>query len=632
MTSTARYYWKIVASIIAVTTATLVLGEAFTHSFNNQLDAPLLHRMTFTFRKPLIFGLMAVMQLIMALTVHRLLAPMLRHLADPAHSDPTLYAKARKAALGVPWLLIFVTVLFWTIGTLAFFAVNNWKSPGGTPLGWVLSFKITEGLLSSILSALIIDLLLLEPKKLLKMEQIRPGERDFFAEFRDLIIMLATLGTVIVHLAYVARYFIIKEPGISGPGSPLASLIMVGTVIGLVAMTMVSLSQRKERFQAWTLRERITELAAAGAVDLTARAVILNFDDIGSLSDAFNSYTESLRSMIAEMDTTMQTLTGIHANLTMRTTTMQGVVDEIGKAVGQIGQTVEEESAAVTMSTSAITAMGTTIDKLHEVIEQQAAVVSQSAAGVEQMIANIKAIGSDVENVEALYKALGDSARRGKEQITEANALTGQVAAMSSLILDANKMVASIAAQTNLLAMNAAIEAAHAGEAGAGFSVVADEIRKLAEKSAGQSRDIGSNLKEIKHTIDKAVASAAAASQGFDEVSERIASVNDFQDRIRNALREQSDGSRQVLEGISTINDVTGTVSNGAKDLTSRAGTLIQGMQNLNALSDRVRAGMVRISSDSERIDTAFSDVLSLVKANEGAMAKVNNRLGRFKV
>jgi methyl-accepting chemotaxis protein len=626
------YSGFIALSVITIPVLTLILGEAFTHLFNTMLDAPLLERVTFTFQKPLIFGLLAVMQIIMILTVSRLLSPLVRFLRNPDREDKPSYAAARKAALGVPWILILVTVLFWTLGTIVFYALNDWKSPGGTPLAWVLSFKITSGLLSATLNALIINLILLEPKKTLAMEHVWPGEQDYFAEYRDLIIMFAAIATSIVHLAYIARYFILYEPGTRGPSNPVLSMMVVGAVIASIALLMVSLSRREDKLQTTVLRDRIAELAAEAHVDLTARAGILNFDAIGALSDAFNGYTNSLRTMILEISDSMATLTSMSEDLTDKTTLMRIDMEEIGQSVEGIDRTVQDEAASVEASSLSIEAIGRNVENLHHVINEQAAVVTQSGAGIEQMIANIRSVTGSVEQIDTHYLALAGAATEGKQKISQANVLISKVAEMSGLLLDANKMIAAIASQTNLLAMNAAIEAAHAGESGAGFSVVADEIRSLAEKSTLQSKDIGARLREVKATIDQAVAAAGDASRGFDEVSSRIDTVNNFQEEIRNALREQSEGSKQVLDGITTINGVTESVKTGAREMTDSTATLVAGMRELNKLSSMVKTEMQRISADVGSIGAAFADVTMMVETNQNAIDKVNARIQRFKV
>lgn len=626
-----KFFGRIVISIVATPVVTLLLGEAFTHLFNTALDASIFERITFTFQKPLIFALVLVMQFILIGLVWLLLKPLMRFLAKPDKSDEAGYAAARKAALGVPWAVIMVTVLFWVAGTIAFYAMNDWKSPGGTPLGWVLAFKITEGMLSATLNALIIDLILLEPKRSLDMARIRQGERDVFSETRDFITMLSTVGATVVHLAYVANYFIARDPAARGLSNPVASLIVTGSIIGLVALAMVVLSRHEDDLQAKLLRKRILDLSSSEAVDLSAHAAMLNFDAIGGLADAFNGYTEGLRTMVADISDTMNVLDQACATLTGGTDQLRNALKEITVSVGDVDETVEKEATSVKESSASIEVIDRNIQSLHKAIDEQAAIVTESSAGIEQMIGNIQSVSSSIEQVDSYYERLTSAASSGKQRIAETNALIVKAAEMSTMLVDANKLIAAISAQTNLLAMNAAIEAAHAGDAGAGFSVVADEIRKLAEKSGTQSKEVARRLKEVKDSIDLAVSAADGASKGFDDVSSLIETVNRFQDEIRNAMHEQSAGSKQVLEAITAMNGVTETVKVGAAEMSESATSLVDGMRRLNELSDLVRGEMRRITGDVEQIGSTFSDIVAMITSNIESIGRVNRQMDRFR-
>ncbi len=626
-----RFFNSMVVSLVATPVATVVLGEAFTHSFNIMLDEGLGRRMLFTFQKPMIFGLVGVMLVILVASLRGVLAPLFRWLAAPDAGDEAAYRAARRAALGIPWTLIIVTVAFWTAGTLAFFALNDWKSPGGTPLAWVLAFKITEGLMSATLNVLVINLLLLEPKKALRMERMLPGERDRFSESRDLIIMFSAMAAAVTHLAYVARYFVMRDPGARGPSDPVVSLAVVGSCLAAAALAMTLLSRREDRIQAALLRARIVELSSGGEADLEAHAPMLNFDAIGALADAFNGYTSTLRAMVRDIKTTMEGLASACDRLGSGTGGMKQALDEIASSVGGIGDTVEAEARSVEESTASIEAIGLNVRRLHEAIDEQAAMAAESGAGIEQMIGNIRSLSSSVEQVDAYYGGLTRAAGEGKRKLDEANALISRVSEMSGMLLDANRLIAAISAQTNLLAMNAAIEAAHAGEAGAGFSVVADEIRSLAEKSGSQSKDVAKRLREVKDSIDSAVTASADASRGFDEVASLIDTVSGREDEIRNALREQAEGSKQVLEAIGSMNGVTGRVKEGAREMGESAVSLAEGMRRLSELSSRVRAEMRRITGDVDRIGATFADVVAMVEANTGAIGRVTGQIGRFK-
>jgi methyl-accepting chemotaxis protein len=623
---------RIALSLALLSILALILGEAFTHSFNASLDQPLGARLVFTFQKPLIFGLAGVMILVMVLAVRALLSPLFRHLAAPQHSSEELYARARRATLGIPWILIGITVAFWTLGTLVFYALNGWKAPGGTPLPWVLAFKITEGLLTATLNALVIDRILIGTRRLLAMERVRPGERDRFAESRELLASVAGSAACIVHLAYIARYFSLKEAGQRGPDDLLLSFLMVGSAIGLLSAAIIQLSRRQSRLQSLSLRERLLGLASAESVDLSARAAILTFDETGGVADAFNAYTESLRAMVAELGESSEVLDRACSVLGTGIEGMKAALGGISGSIARISGHIGEESASVEAANESLGGIGRSLEELRRTIDGQAAVVSESSAGIEEMISSVRSVAANVDQVDSRYAGLGAAAGEGKRRIAETNGLIGKVAEMSGLLLDANRVIAGVAAQTNLLAMNAAIEAAHAGEAGAGFSVVADEIRSLAEKSQLQSKGIGRQLSEIKESIDRAVASASGAAQGFDEVAALIETVSRFESEIRGALQEQSAGSRQVLEALASMNGVTETVRGGARAMGAGAERLIAGMAELRGQASRTREETRLILADMAELDAAFARVGDMVRENAGAVGRVAAQLRRFRL
>jgi methyl-accepting chemotaxis protein len=632
MSEKKSFFGSIVLSLVVVQVTALVLGEAFTHSFNVLLDETVPARLFFTFRKPLIFGLVAVFELVMIATVRALLGPLLAWLRRPEKGDSPLYARARKAALGIPWFLIAVSTIFWTAGSLAFFAMNGWKAPGGTPLGWVLAFKISEGLLSATLNAVVINLILVGPKRRLGMARMKEGESDRFAGARELIVVLAAVSATSVHLAYMARYFVLRTPGAKGPADPLLSALVVGAFFAATAGFTTLLSRRESRLETRLLGERIRSLSSAGGVDLSARAEIVGFDEIGLLADSFNDYTESLAAMVADLGASAEALGRTCGGLASGTASLEVSMREIALSVAEIDGHISAEGEAVAASDSAIGEIALAIEALKAAADSQAAMTEESVAGIEELVASIKSVSSNVEQIRSHYEDLAAASAEGSRGIEETNRDIGEVLGMSSSLLDANRVIAGIAAQTNLLAMNAAIEAAHAGEAGAGFSVVASEIRKLAEKSGIQAKEVGADLKTMTTTIARAAEASAGARAGFARVAGLVARVNRFEDEVRAAMSEQSAGTKEITEAMASLNAATGRVDGAARDIDARATALRGQTARLAELSRRTGAEMGRIATDIEAMRADFDRVAAAIAANKEAAEHVKVRVGRFRL
>jgi len=203
-------------------------------------------------------------------------------------------------------------------------------------------------------------------------------------------------------------------------------------------------------------------------------------------------------------------------------------------------------------------------EQLNGHVTEQAAAVTESSAAIEQMIANIRSVTSTLQRNTRNVEELQEASEVGHSGLSGVVADIRGITAESESLLEINSVMQNIASQTNLLSMNAAIEAAHAGEAGRGFAVVAAEIRKLAESSAVQSKTISTVLKKIKSSIDTITKSTEGVLRKFDAIDEGVKIVAGQENNILNAMEEQGQGSRQILQAMGQLKDITQKVKEEA--------------------------------------------------------------------
>jgi len=376
--------------------------------------------------------------------------------------------------------------------------------------------------------------------------------------------------------------------------------------------------------------ERMKEISE-GDGDLTARLKTSGDDEIADLTRYFNAFTEKLSTMVKVVQGTLQNLTSTSHELVSNTEQTAAAVNEITANVESFKTRSETQGKAIDETAVSMDSLTQGLGSLDGMIEDQSGSVSQSSASVEEMVANVDSVTGNVATLVSLFTELLSSADLGKNCITEVVGLVGGIADQGESLDETNKLIAAIASQTNLLAMNAAIEAAHAGDAGKGFSVVADEIRKLAENSTEQSKMTSTVLKDVRTMINDVVRSSSEAEKTFETILSKIEGVSQLSEEIKAAMNEQGKGNAQVLEAMRKITDISTNVKRRSADMRNESTDALVKIGGVRRLSDEFRAGMDEIAIGTEEINKAVSEIRQLGQDNKDSIEKAQSASSRFK-
>ena len=408
------------------------------------------------------------------------------------------------------------------------------------------------------------------------------------------------------------------------------SIIISAVIIALVIFTAIFLSRSISR-PIVKVTQTLKDISE-GEGDLTKTIDINSKDEIGSLAHYFNQTLSKIKNLVISIKKEACSLSEIGNDLASNMTQTASAVNEITANVQSIKSRVINQSASVTQTNSTMENVLSNINKLNDHIEDQSSNISQASSAIEEMVANINSVTGTLINNAANVKSLIEASEMGRAGIEAVAADIEEISRESEGILEVNSLMKNIAGQTNLLSMNAAIEAAHAGEAGKGFAVVADEIRKLAESSGEQSKTIAAVLKKIKESIDKITKSTSTVLQEFEAIDSNVKIVTEQEDNIRNAMEEQGEGSKQILEGVSNVREITRQVINGSNEMNDGTHEVLRECEDLDKVTQEIAIGMNEMAHGAEQINIAIHHVNDISLKNRERINTLMDEVSRFKV
>jgi methyl-accepting chemotaxis protein len=400
-------------------------------------------------------------------------------------------------------------------------------------------------------------------------------------------------------------------------GATLASL--------LVAMVLALLFSGNIIRRVHSVMEISADLARG---DFTTSVAVTGSDEVAELGTNITTAVQELGEVVATVVQRVRVLGETGRRLAERSEETAATVDGINTIVDQSRDQNEDLVANVTETSAVIEQMARNIESLDGSIQHQSAAIEQSSASVEEMISSIENISQVSTRARNQLETLSGASRAGRDSLNSQETLVTEMADAGKSLQEANQLIAGVAGQTNLLAMNAAIEAAHAGEYGRGFAVVAEEIRKLAETTSTQSNQVKKDIRSMQQLISRLVEGSTTSSDSFGRIQNALEEVHTVFEEIFSAMEEQRTGGSEILTALSQMRDITGTVHDGSREMKDGNAQMLEAIRNVTDITQQSRDAMQRIGEGMTTIAAAMADVASISDLNRSQIADIVQATG----
>lgn len=373
----------------------------------------------------------------------------------------------------------------------------------------------------------------------------------------------------------------------------------------------------------------VSELEKTG--DLSRRICININDDIGLLTSEQNALMDKLAGTINTLKDEIGNVSASANVLHESSAKSLLALDTMKDSVVKIEEEEKKTNEIINHTYTDIESLRESAQQVEQQIILQSQAMERASSSVEEMAGNLISISTTTKKADAISEELFKKSQQGVESIKTAEQAISMIQDSSNAVQSAVAMIEKIASQTNLLAMNAAIEAAHAGNAGKGFAVVADEVRALAGTTAKNLQTVSSNMKEMEEKIQNGVQAMQEAKNAFASINAGVGETTNIVRTIAESVEEQRIGTDETLAATQEVVQSIASIKELAVSQRQHTDNVYSNTKNIVESSNAISESLDNTSDASDNLNDILNDVNNCVAENTASVKKMSSRIEEFK-